>query len=47
MLAFAYIPAGAAANQGWNIDEVNSRRREPAVALTAIGTDIETDRAKP
>jgi putative transposase len=47
MLAFAHIPTGATANQGFNIDEVNSRRLKPAVALTAIGADIETGRATP
>jgi putative transposase len=47
MLAFAHIPTGATANQGLNIDEVNSRPLEPAVALTAIGADIETGRVTP
>ena len=47
MLAFAHIPTGAAANQGFNIDKVNSRHLEPAVALTAIAADIETGRATP
>ena len=47
MLAFAHIPTGTAANKGFNIDEVNSRLVEPAVALTAIGADIETGRATP
>ena len=42
MLAFAHIPTGATANTGFNIDEVNSTYLEPAVALTAIGADIET-----
>ena len=36
MLAFAHIPTGATANQEFNIDEVNTRFVEPAVALTAI-----------
>jgi len=36
MLAFAHIPTGATANQGFNIDEVNTRFVEPAVALTAM-----------
>jgi putative transposase len=47
MLAFAHIPTGATANQGLNIDGVNSRPLEPAVALTAIGADIETGRVTP
>jgi hypothetical protein len=47
MLAFAHIPTGTAANKGFDIDEVNIRLLEPAVALTAIGADIETDRATP
>ena len=47
MLAFAHIPTGAAANKGFNIDDVNSRLVEPAVALTATGADIKTGRATP
>jgi putative transposase len=47
MLAFAHIPTGATANKGFDMDEVNSRLVEPAVALTAIGADIETGRAPP
>src|SRR5947209_11258529 len=47
MLAFAHIPTGTAANQAFDIDEVNSKLVEPAVALTAIGADIETGRATP
>src|SRR5271169_2688940 len=39
MLAFAHIPTGATANEGFNIDEVNNRFAEPAVALTATGAD--------
>jgi hypothetical protein len=46
MLAFAHIPTGATANKGFDVDEVNGRL-EPAVALTAIGADIETGRATP
>src|SRR6201998_1360410 len=46
-LAFAHIPTGTAANKGFDIDEVNSRLLKPAVALTAIGADIETGRATP
>ena len=46
-LAFAHIPTGAAANKGFDTDAVNSRLVEPAVALTAIGPDIETGRATP
>jgi hypothetical protein len=47
MLAFAHIPTGAAANKGFNIDEVNSRAVDPAVALATIGADIETGGAPP
>jgi putative transposase len=47
MLAFAHIPTGAAANTGFDIDEVNSRLVKPAVTSTAIGADIETGRATP
>jgi hypothetical protein len=47
MSAFAHIPTGTAANKGFDIDEVSSRLLEPAVALTAIGADIETGRATP
>ncbi len=47
ILAFAHIPTGATANKGFNIDEVNSRFVEPAVALNAIGAEIETSRATP
>jgi putative transposase len=47
MLAFAHIPTGATANKAFDIDEMNSRLVEPAVALSAIGADIETGRATP
>jgi putative transposase len=47
MLAFAHISTGATANEGFNIDEVNNRFAEPAVALTATGADIETVRVTP
>jgi putative transposase len=47
MLAFAHIPTSTAANKRFDIDQVNSRLAEPAVALTAIGADIETGRATP
>jgi hypothetical protein len=47
MLAFAHIPTGAAANKGFNIDDVNSRLADPAVALTKIGADIETGGTTP
>jgi putative transposase len=47
MLAFAHIPTGTTANKAFDIDEMNSRLVEPAVALTAIGADIETGRAPP
>ena len=47
MLAFAHIPTGTAANTGFDVDEVNSKIVRPAVALTAIGADIEIGRATP
>ena len=47
MLAFAHIPTGTAANKGFDIDEVNSRLTQSAVAISAIGADIETGRATP
>ena len=40
MLALAHIPTGVTANEGLNIDEVNNRFAEQAVALTATGADI-------
>ena len=40
MLAFAHIPTGATANQGFNIDEVNNRFAEPAVALSATRSAV-------
>ena len=47
MLAFAHIPTGTAADKGFDIDEVNSRLVNPAVALAAIGADTEIGRATP
>jgi hypothetical protein len=47
MLAFAHIPTGTTANKGFNIDDVNSRLVDPAVALTVTGADIETRRVTP
>jgi len=47
MLAFAHIPTGTTANQGFDIDEVNGSLTHPAVAPTAIGADIETRRVTP
>jgi putative transposase len=46
MLAFAHIPTSTTANNRFD-DQVNSRFAEPAVALIAIGADIETGRATP
>src|SRR5438105_15828886 len=40
-------PQAPHANEGFNIDEVNNRFAEPAVALTATGADIETGRVTP
>ena len=47
MLAFAHIPTGATASQGFDITEVKSATAGPASAITAIGADIETGRATP
>ena len=47
MLAFAHIPTGATASKGVDIDQVRSRIVKPAVAVTAIGADIEIGRATP
>jgi hypothetical protein len=45
MLAFAHIPTGAAANEGFDIDDLRSRLVKPAVAQLAIGADIQIGRA--
>jgi putative transposase len=47
MLAFAHIPTGATASKGFDIDQVRSRIVKPAIAVTAIGADIEIGRATP
>ena len=47
MLAFAYIPTGTAASKGIDIDDSESGRVAPAVAVTAIGAEIEIGRATP
>jgi putative transposase len=47
MLAFAHIPTDATANKGFDIDEVKSRIVKPAIAVAAIGADIEIGRATP
>jgi hypothetical protein len=47
MLAFAHIPTGATANQGFDIDEVKGAIAGPASAITAIGAHIETGGATP
>ena len=47
MLAFAHIPTGATANNGFDFDEVKGRIAAPASAMTAIGADIETGGAIP
>jgi hypothetical protein len=47
MLAFAHIPTGAAASKELDIDQVKGRTVAPAIALTAIGADIETSWATP
>jgi hypothetical protein len=46
-LPTVHIPTSATANKAFDIDEMNSTLVEPAVALTAIGADIETVRATP
>jgi hypothetical protein len=47
MLAFVHIPTGAAASKRIDIDGLRSRLIEPAIALTAIGADIEIGGATP
>jgi putative transposase len=47
MLAFDHIPTGTTTNQGFDIDEVNGRLVQLAVAPTAIGAHIETGRITP
>jgi putative transposase len=47
MLAFAHIPTGATANKGLDIEEGKSGIIEPAIALSAIGADIEIGGATP
>src|SRR6478672_1381127 len=47
MLAFAHIPTGTTASKGIDIDDSESGRVAPAVAVTAIGAEIEIGRATP
>ena len=47
MLAFAHIPTGTTAYKGFDIDKVERRLVEPAIASTPIGADIKTGRATP
>jgi putative transposase len=47
MLAFAHIPTGTTARKGLDIDQIEGRSIAPAIALTAIGADIEIGRATP
>jgi hypothetical protein len=47
MLAFAHIPAGATAEDGFDIDEGEGTIAAPASAMTATGADLETGRATP
>ena len=47
MLAFAHIPTGTTANKAFDIDEMKSRIVKPAIAVTAIGADIEIGRVTP
>jgi hypothetical protein len=46
MLAFAHIRTGTTAKR-LDIDQVGSRRFEPAIAITAIAADTEIGRATP
>jgi hypothetical protein len=43
----AHVPIGTTADKGFDIDEMKSRIVESAIALTAIGADIEIGRATP
>jgi Integrase core domain len=45
MLAFAHIPTGTTASKGIDSDDSESGLVAPAVAVTAIGTEIEIGRA--
>jgi hypothetical protein len=47
MLAFAHILTGATANKLVNVGDSKSRVVAPVPALTAIGADIESNRATP
>jgi hypothetical protein len=47
MLAFAHIPTGATANEGFDIDEVKGATAAPTSALTATEAHIETGGATP
>jgi len=47
MLGLAHISTGAAANKGFDVVEVKSKIVKSAVALTAIGAEIEIGRATP
>jgi hypothetical protein len=40
MLAYAHIPTGTAANNGFEIDQVKGRAVASAIALTAIGAGL-------
>jgi putative transposase len=47
MLGFAHKPTGAAANKGFVVVEVKTKIVKSAVALTAIGAEIEIGQATP
>ena len=47
MLAFAHIPTGTIAEEGFDIDQVEGTIAAPANAMTATGADLETGRATP
>ena len=42
MLTFARIPTGVTASKELDIDQLKGRTLAPAIALSAIGADIET-----
>ena len=47
MLAFVHIPTGTTTSKGLNIDEIKGRSIASAIALAAIGADIEIGGATP
>ncbi len=47
MLAFAHLPTGGTADQGFDHYEIKGRIAAPASAITTIGAHIETGGATP